>query len=104
MKNTKKPGQFFDPQPDHASWEPGPEQGNPKNGVKWAARGQNLVPGVRLRQSERNKTPKVGGCTLKMCPQNCGLSHVAQDTGKSWFLAQMSEMHDPDEWGLGMTN
>ena len=33
------------------------------------------------------KPPKVGGCTDKKCPQNCGLSHVAQNTAKPGFLA-----------------
>ena len=41
--------------------------------------------GVRLGDSEAWKPPKVGGCGWTGCPRNSLLSHVAQDTARSWF-------------------
>ena len=45
--------------------------------------------GVLLGDSEAWKPQKVGGCGWTRCPRNSDLSHVAQDTARSWF------------WGVG---
>ena len=44
---------------------------------------------VSLGESEAWKPQKVGGCRWTRCPRNSFLSHVAQDTARSWF------------WGVG---
>ena len=41
--------------------------------------------GVLLGDSEAWKPQKVGGCGWNRCPHNMVLSHVAQDTARSWF-------------------
>ena len=41
--------------------------------------------GGLLGDSEAWKPQKVGGCGWTRCPRNSGLSHVAQDTARSWF-------------------
>ena len=41
--------------------------------------------GVSLGNSEAWKPQKVGGCGWTRCPRNRILSHVAQDTARSWF-------------------
>ena len=41
--------------------------------------------GGLLGDSETWKPQKVGGCGWTRCPQNSDLSHVAQDTARSWF-------------------
>ena len=41
--------------------------------------------GVRLGDSKGWKPQKVGGCGWTRCPRNLVLSHVAQDTVRSWF-------------------
>ena len=40
---------------------------------------------VSLGDSEAWKPYKVGGCGWTRCPRNSFLSHVAQDTARSWF-------------------
>ena len=40
---------------------------------------------VSLGNSEAWKPQKVGGCGWTRCPRNSYLSHVAQDTARSWF-------------------
>ena len=40
---------------------------------------------VSLGDCEAWKPYKVGGCGWTRCPQNSFLSHVAQDTARSWF-------------------
>ena len=40
---------------------------------------------VSLGDSEAWKPQKVGGCGWTRCPRNSFLSHVAQDTARSWF-------------------
>ena len=40
---------------------------------------------VSLGDSEAWKPQKVGGCGSTRCPRNSDLSHVAQDTARSWF-------------------
>ena len=45
--------------------------------------------GGSLGDSEAWKPQKVGGCGWTRCPRNRILSHVAQDTARSWF------------WGVG---
>ena len=40
---------------------------------------------VSFGNSEAWKPQKVGGCGWTRCPQNSFLSHVAQDTARSWF-------------------
>ena len=40
---------------------------------------------VSLGESEAWKPQNVGGCGWTRCPQNSFLSHVAQDTARSWF-------------------
>ena len=40
---------------------------------------------VSLGDSEAWKPEKVGGCGWTRCPRNQTLSHVAQDTARSWF-------------------
>ena len=40
---------------------------------------------VSLGDSEAWKPQKVGGCGWTRCPRNRTLSHVAQDTARSWF-------------------
>ena len=40
-----------------------------------------------MGESEAWKPQKVGGCRWTRCPQNSVLSHVAQDTARSWFGA-----------------
>ena len=41
--------------------------------------------GVSYGDSEAWKPYKVGGCGWTRCPRNSFLSHVAQDTARSWF-------------------
>ena len=41
---------------------------------------------VSLGDSEAWRPQKVGGCGWNRCPRNSFLSHVAQDTARSWFL------------------
>ena len=41
--------------------------------------------GVLLDVSEACKPQKVGGCGWTRCPRNWDLSHIAQDTARSWF-------------------
>ena len=41
--------------------------------------------GGLLGDSETWKPQKVGGCGWTRCPRNSDLSHVAQDTARSWF-------------------
>ena len=41
--------------------------------------------GVSLGDSKAWKPPKVGVCGWTRCPRNSFLSHVAQDTARSWF-------------------
>ena len=43
--------------------------------------------GVSFGDSEAWKRQKVGGCGWARCPRNSVLSHVAQDTARSWFRA-----------------
>ena len=43
--------------------------------------------GVSLRDSEAWKPQKVGGCGWTRCPRNSNLSHIAQDTARSWCWA-----------------
>ena len=43
--------------------------------------------GVSLGDSEAWEPQKVGGCGWNRCPRNSVLSHVAQDTARSWFRA-----------------
>ena len=40
---------------------------------------------VLLGESEASKPQNVGGCGWSRCPRNSFLSHVAQDTARSWF-------------------
>ena len=40
---------------------------------------------VSLGDFEASKPKKVGGCGWARCPRNSVLSHVAQDTARSWF-------------------
>ena len=50
--------------------------------------------GVSLGESEAWKPQKVGGYGWTRCPQNSVLSHVAQDTARSWFWACLTRtMH-----------
>ena len=41
--------------------------------------------GVSLGDFKACKPQKVGGCGWNKCPWNSVLSHVAQDTARSWF-------------------
>ena len=41
--------------------------------------------GVSLGNFETWKPQQVGGCGWTRCPRNSELSHVAQDTARSWF-------------------
>ena len=41
--------------------------------------------GSSLGDSEGWKPQRVGGCGWTRCPRNSDLSHVAQDTARSWF-------------------
>ena len=41
--------------------------------------------GGSLGNSVACKPQNVGGCGQTRCPRNSGLSHVAQDTARSWF-------------------
>ena len=43
--------------------------------------------GLSLGDFEAWKPQKVGGCGWTRCPRNSVLSHVAQDTARSWFWA-----------------
>ena len=43
------------------------------------------VLGVSLGDYEALKPQKLGGCGWPRCPRNPGMSHVAQDTARSWF-------------------
>ena len=45
---------------------------------------------VSLGDSEAWKPQKVGGCGWTRCPRNSVLSHVAQDTARSWFWARLT--------------
>ena len=40
---------------------------------------------VSLGDSEAWKPQKLGGCRWTRCPRNWDLSHVTQDTARSWF-------------------
>ena len=52
-----------------------------------AAPSDHWYGGLRgsLGDSEAWKPQKVGGCGWTRCPRNSFLSHVAQDTARSWF-------------------
>ena len=47
--------------------------------------------GVSLGDSVGWKPQKVGGCGWARCPWNSDLSHVAQDTARSWFWAYLTQ-------------
>ena len=47
---------------------------------------------VSLGECEAWKPPKVGGCGWTRCPQNLVLSHVAQDTARSWFWGNLNKL------------
>ena len=47
--------------------------------------------GVSLGECEAWKPQKLGGCGWTRCPQNSVLSHVAQDTARSWFWACLTQ-------------
>ena len=47
--------------------------------------------GVSLGESEPWKPQKAGGCGWTRCPQNSVLSHVAQDTARSWFSGCLTQ-------------
>ena len=47
--------------------------------------------GGSLGNSEGWKPQKVGGCGWNRCPWNSVLSHVAQDTARSWFWACLTQ-------------
>ena len=47
--------------------------------------------GVSLGDSEAWKPQEVGGCGWTRCPRNSVLSHVAQDTARSWFRACLTQ-------------
>ena len=47
---------------------------------------------VSLGDSETWEPQKLGGCGWTRCPQNLLLSHVAQDTARSWFRACSTQM------------
>ena len=49
--------------------------------------------GVSLGDSEGWKPQKVGGCRRTRCPRNLVLSHVAQDTARSWFRGVWCTLH-----------
>ena len=55
-------------------WPPAPPSDNRYGGL-----------GGSLGDSDARKPQKVGGCRWARCPQNSDLSHVAQDTARSWF-------------------
>ena len=46
---------------------------------------------VSLGHSEAWKPQKVGGCGWTRCPWNLVLSHVAQDTARSWFRGCLTQ-------------
>ena len=46
---------------------------------------------VALGDCEAWKPQKVGGCGWSRCPRNLVLSHVAQDTARSWFWACLTQ-------------
>ena len=45
-----------------------------------------------MGDSEAWKPQKVGGCRWNGCPRNSVLSHVAQDTARSWFWACLAQI------------
>ena len=47
--------------------------------------------GVSLGDSAAWKPQKVGGCGWTRCPRNLVLSHVAQNTARSWFWACLTQ-------------
>ena len=47
--------------------------------------------GVSLGDCEAWKPHKVGGCGRTRCPRNSVLSHIAQDTARSWFWACLTQ-------------
>ena len=47
--------------------------------------------GVLLGDSEAWQPQKVGGCGWARCPRNSVLSHIAQDTARSWFWAYLTQ-------------
>ena len=47
--------------------------------------------GVSLGESEAWKPQIVGGCGWSRCPRKSVLSHVAQDTARSWFRACLTQ-------------
>ena len=47
--------------------------------------------GVLLGDSEAWKPQKLGGCGWNRCPRNWDLSHVAQDTARSWIWACLTQ-------------
>ena len=47
--------------------------------------------GGSLGDSEAWKPQKAGGCGWTRCPRNSVLSHVAQDTARSWFRACLTQ-------------
>ena len=48
--------------------------------------------GVSLGESRAWKPQKVGGCGWIRCPRNSVLSHVGQDTARSWFWACLTQI------------
>ena len=48
--------------------------------------------GDSLGDSEASKPQKVGACGWTRCPRNLVLSHVAQDTARSWFRAYLTQL------------
>ena len=48
--------------------------------------------GVSLGDFEAWKPRKLGACGWNRCPRNSVLSHVAQDTARSWFRACLTQI------------
>ena len=46
---------------------------------------------VSLGDSEAWRPQKVGGCGWTRCPRNSDLSHMAEDTARSWFRACLTQ-------------
>ena len=55
---------------------------------------------VSLGDSEAWNPQKVGGCGWTRCPWNLVLSHVAQDTARSWFWGVSAHGADFVFWRL----
>ena len=47
--------------------------------------------GVSLGDCQAWKAQKVGVCGWARCPHNLFLSHVAQDTARSWFGGNLTQ-------------